>query len=361
MLLNLLLGTVVDSGRPDLGAEVSERLQRVDDREWKECLRCLAFHRVEAAIWSSLLELGLRDSVPPFVARTLHRAHLTSVIRTTAQMRSLSVVLTALGRYGIEPILLKGVALLNSLYPNIGARPCGDIDLLVEPADFPTADKVMTELGYRLGEETADAKGYVDRQGISFDMHHRFRLFDELDGGDLLDVVKPRFASVPTVSLFEPNALLVHLVFHLRGHRPGMGYLLAWILDIGLLLDRYRSRLDIERIWALLPDRETAALLSRIVGFFALETGTTLIDGMPWERNGRTPLTSGEILRSRRRASWKFERPLSSLRFIATRLAVPSKRSLPELQLADVLRWPSDHARERRSVANTLPIPARWA
>jgi len=274
-------------------------------------------------------------------------------------MRRLSRILTALGQHGIEPVLLKGVALLNSLYPNIGARPCGDIDFLVESEAMPTVDKVLVELGYRPDGETPDAKMYVDRQGISLDIHHRFKLFEDLEEFDLLTEVEPQFASVPTISVFEPNALLVHLVFHLRGHRRDMGYFMAWILDIGLLLNQYRSQLDIERIWALMPDRETAALLSRIVGFFAHETGTELIEEMPWERNGHPPLTAREILRSRRRAIWKLDRPISSLRLLTRGLNPASEHRLPELRFSDLLRWPGDVARERRSVSNTLPIPAR--
>lgn len=359
MLLNLLLGSVVDPSRPDLAAAVSQRLEDVSEREWAECLRCLRNHRIEAPVWSSLLALGLQEAVPRSVARTLHRAHVTSVIRSTAQMRRLSRILTALGQHGIEPVLLKGVALLNSLYPNIGARPCGDIDFLVESEAMPTVDKVIVELGYRHQSETTDAKMYVDRQGVTLDVHHRFKLFEDIEGFDLISEVTPQFASVPTISVFEPNALLVHLVFHLRGHRRDMGYFLAWILDIGLLLNQCRSQLEVERIWALMPNRETAALLSRIIGFFARETGTELIEEMPWERNGHPPLTGREILRIHRRAIWKLERPIAALKLLVRGLNPASAQPLPELRFSDLLQWPGDVVRERRSVSNTLPLPAR--
>ena len=58
-------------------------------------------------------------------------------------------VVTALRARDIRAIVLKGPALARWLYPDAALRRYGDIDLLVGPAEFESAESVLAELGYR--------------------------------------------------------------------------------------------------------------------------------------------------------------------------------------------------------------------
>lgn len=49
----------------------------------------------------------------------------------------------------VHPILLKGIA-TSRWYPFPGARPVGDIDLLLRPSELPVAVARLTSLGYRI-------------------------------------------------------------------------------------------------------------------------------------------------------------------------------------------------------------------
>ncbi len=58
-------------------------------------------------------------------------------------------VVTAFQRAGISPILLKGPSIAQWLYASdLTRRPYGDTDLLVSPAEFPRAARVLRRLGF---------------------------------------------------------------------------------------------------------------------------------------------------------------------------------------------------------------------
>ena len=46
-------------------------------------------------------------------------------------------------------IVLKGAALLSSVYEDFGLRMLGDVDILVKPEDVPKIDKILSQLGYQ--------------------------------------------------------------------------------------------------------------------------------------------------------------------------------------------------------------------
>ena len=65
-------------------------------------------------------------------------------------------VLRRLDEQGIRPILMKGVALANTLYKSPAFRPRGDTDLLIRESDLqPTLD-ILRELGYEGADTNTD-------------------------------------------------------------------------------------------------------------------------------------------------------------------------------------------------------------
>ncbi len=64
-----------------------------------------------------------------------------------AQGRAVVDAVATLRSAGIEPVLLKGLAAARH-YPIAGARPSGDVDLLVSPGCLLTSIDVLRDLGY---------------------------------------------------------------------------------------------------------------------------------------------------------------------------------------------------------------------
>jgi hypothetical protein len=79
----------------------------------------------------------------------LHLQH--NRLRMAMLTAETALVATAMAARGARPTLLKGLHTAQAYFPEAGARPVSDIDLLVDPADEPVAAAVLTELGYVAG------------------------------------------------------------------------------------------------------------------------------------------------------------------------------------------------------------------
>ena len=66
------------------------------------------------------------------------------------QLKEAGEVIKALQDSGIPVIVLKGAALLETVYPDPGTRPMADIDLLVSPCNLNKAENILRGLNFFL-------------------------------------------------------------------------------------------------------------------------------------------------------------------------------------------------------------------
>jgi hypothetical protein len=88
---------------------------------------------------------------------------LSTVLANLATDAAAVEVIRALTDEGIEAILLKGPALDRLLYDRRGERSYGDVDLLVAPAEFADAERILARLGFRSD---------VEESGLARTDHH---------------------------------------------------------------------------------------------------------------------------------------------------------------------------------------------
>ena len=88
---------------------------------WREGVAPLLYH--------TLRETGWLANAPPDVQADLRQAYYAITARNLLIYRELSRILAALSP--LPAVVLKGAAVAATLYPNIGLRPMGDLDLLV--------------------------------------------------------------------------------------------------------------------------------------------------------------------------------------------------------------------------------------
>lgn len=79
------------------------------------------------------------------------RAHIWA--RNILIYRDLEHALQVLESAGVAVMLLKGVALAQTIYPTIADRPMADVDLLVHPCDRDRAGSALVAAGYRVVPE----------------------------------------------------------------------------------------------------------------------------------------------------------------------------------------------------------------
>lgn len=93
-------------------------------------------------------EAGRLD-VPPLVRAmlALHLAHNRS--RMACMTQRAAKLAHALKAGGIAATFLKGMHTAHRYFPEPGARPLSDIDLLIAPADAADAGRILAGLGYR--------------------------------------------------------------------------------------------------------------------------------------------------------------------------------------------------------------------
>lgn len=96
-----------------------------------------------ALAWRRVRASALRATPAAVELQQAYRLH---ALQAALHERNIKQVFALLRAAGVEPLLVKGWAMAR-LYPEPGARPYGDIDLCVRPADFKTARAVLSGAG----------------------------------------------------------------------------------------------------------------------------------------------------------------------------------------------------------------------
>lgn len=317
-------------------------LSGYSEAAWRRCVDALVLHGMAAPVWGSLLSEGGTDSVPAAPRERLREAHREACVLNGLLSARLSRVLGLLADQGVEPLVLKGAALLNWMGPDLAARPMRDLDLLIRESERDAADRVMRQAGLSRDLEEPCATYYRDGP-VLLDLHHRFAAFGSRDLLPLTHEIVPRFLQRPAIRVFEANAMLAHLARHLSAHVPTTGYVLLWVMDIGLLLLREKG-IEEERLCPLL-DGPSLLLVRRLMAFFRKELDIPLRVSPLLEPGPIQALALGEALRSVRLAYWGLPRWKGYGRYCAHLLGIRTRRAWPALQGADLLLGPWDRLR----------------
>ena len=224
--------------------------------EWGRTLRIADWHRLSPVLHS---HLSGRDGVPAAVATALQRAYLANAARAMYIQATLERVGEALAASGVEALLLKGAALIQSAYDDPGEREMLDLDLLVRDAQLPAATAALEPLGYR-AQPSDDASAAVaqlaprehhdapligDQRLVSIELHRHIAITGE-GRGFTMDGFWKRATRAADSRLHQPAAsdLLLHVCLHFTRSRLGGSYsrrntggALGQICDIARLVD----------------------------------------------------------------------------------------------------------------------------
>lgn len=175
-----------------------------------------------------------------------------------ARVGRLLAVLPHLEAAGVRPIVLKGAALVLRYYHAYGARPMGDVDVLVEPGAVASSVAVLRRLGW-----TAPADRKPGDLRARMRVHHALPLQSgRLHGLDLhwrlgssvtTPVEQGMRAAAETV---EINGTTVRIlapadqVFHVCLHavQPSWVSSARWMMDVAAVLDARGAHVDWDRV-----------------------------------------------------------------------------------------------------------------
>jgi hypothetical protein len=244
-----------------LDATVPLDRQRADYRTWDgglwgRTLNVADWHRLSPALYT---HLGSGSGAPPAVLSALERAYLANAARGMFIRAATDRVVSTLGAAGIPTLLLKGAALVETVYPDAAQREMLDIDMLVPPDRIAEATAALAALDYRpvpSSDETSgdqlrvaphhDAALVGSEQVVAVELHRHVALGGEgrpFDIGGFWE----RARTIPATGhqVPSPEDLLLHVCFHFTRNRLGgsarrrnTGGALAQICDINRIVER---------------------------------------------------------------------------------------------------------------------------
>ncbi|NOG84541.1 MAG: nucleotidyltransferase family protein [Planctomycetes bacterium] len=205
---------------------------------WDEILASASWHGIGPLLYNSLKSFQKTDSIPVEFMGKVKAAYYDTVARNMCLYAELERILEAFDNGGIEVIILKGAALAQTVYGDIGLRPMSDIDLLVKKQALPDAERILYGAGYFLDER--ETSGWYQRnrhhhmnyihqeKSVPVEIHwhiankihpSRIRDFDnEMIAEWRRGAMAVKISGRP-VRILSPEDCIFHLCLHFLKHR----------------------------------------------------------------------------------------------------------------------------------------------
>lgn len=226
--------------------------------DWEYLAATAAAHGVAPLLYR---HLPAGNGVPSEARERLRHAAGAAALQGIQAAAQLGEILPAAERAGLPLLLLKGSALVQSVYGGRCIRPMSDIDLLVPPDALPLAETVFARLGYtaslpqaRFGrslERLADGVQYR-RDGAALHLDVQWGLVPLLlrpllpaDAAGVWQRAQPLAVAGGSVHALGPEDLLLYLCIHHFSHG---GQALLGFCDIAETVRQLEGRLCWETV-----------------------------------------------------------------------------------------------------------------
>jgi len=218
--------------------------------DWDSFMSVAACNGLEGLIYRRFKAASLLDTLPQDASKRLELCYYQNLARNMCLLQAVEELVDEFKKKGISLLLMQGMALLEDIYPALGARPMNDIDVMVREEESAEVLKTLQDMGYRPIEHYPwlHVKG-----GLALDVHH--------DPANTSRIGARRHAvAIPVQELWRDSAplpkgkdwrifcwedLLLTLCAHLQKHSYSR---LIWFMDIGLIVKGHRGSIDWERL-----------------------------------------------------------------------------------------------------------------
>ena len=260
--------------------------------------------------WASLLDLAEQHGVAPLLCHVLSpienevplepmgwlkQKYQTNIRKSLILASELIRVLDRIDALGVEVMPYKGLVLAETMYGNMALRQTGDIDLLIQPQDFPQIKNAVRELGYAPHmtlSETEERAYLISGYECAFDcsagrnllelqwaLQPRFYAVD-IDMDALFRRAVPATVAGWKVKTLSNEDLLLVLAVHAAKHLWGR---LIWLCDIAQIVNLP----DLNWDWIVDQSRELG--IARILSITLQLTGVLLEVAPPPSVRGKLP------------------------------------------------------------------------
>jgi hypothetical protein len=226
---------------------------------WDLLIKKAAWHRLSPLLAHHLMSPDLSELIPMAILKKIRGMYYQSLARSIILQNELSRLLSEFNNQDIPVIVLKGSALLESIYRDISLRPMGDLDILVRPEHLDQAEIIALGLGYNfLANREVQAQTrqschhlaslWHHEKNIMLEIHHHIVSHDEPYYFSLDDfwARAMSFTILGTHALtFAPEHLVMHLsIKFLLDRRYRSNSALGQLCDISEVIRYYGNSLD---------------------------------------------------------------------------------------------------------------------
>lgn len=176
--------------------------------------------------------------------RLLDAAH-DALVRSAAMIGVMGRMSKVLREGGVEPIVLKGLAVLREYYPDMAMRDQGDIDILILNGDEGRATEMLMADG---AEETRHRVSALDAirnhlaalryRGITVEIHRNLARHDVGSVSAIRDIGGHVERTRYGYSVLDSRAMLCHLAIHAASHYRRGATELKFFVDVALVVAR---------------------------------------------------------------------------------------------------------------------------
>jgi hypothetical protein len=218
--------------RTHMDQEITCEVRRIledGDLDWDYIMGNPSFYRISPLLLRNLKEIADENAVPRSAMDTLAARYAYIFYRNMQIYEILREVLERFRDEGIPVILLKGVALGETVYSDIDLRPPGDIDILVKKMDLQNAADILLKMVYNPAYPMERYRNHhhlpphrkLDKklnEFISIEIHHNITpepLLSRIRAEELWEGAQAVSISGIDTLVLSPENLIMHLCIHL--------------------------------------------------------------------------------------------------------------------------------------------------
>ncbi len=192
-----------------------------------------------------------KEMIPGEYLSRFRRLYHTNLARNLSILKPIGEVLSILEDEGISAVVLRGPSLFGDVYPSLGMRTFGDVDLLVRKRDFPRAVRTLEERGFMPWYPYICT---LERDGLVVDLHtsimthsreEQVGLSVRVDVESLFERALRREIGGVEIPGLHPADGLLAMALHLQMH--SFNRLIAF-LDISRTIEVYREDIDWDEV-----------------------------------------------------------------------------------------------------------------
>jgi hypothetical protein len=223
--------------------------------DWNYFMNLATEHGVAALVGNNLKKFYPDSGIPEEVVIYLRSTLMLSLSRNTFNTESINEVLRLFNAENIKTVILKGLALENSVYGSSGLRQMSDVDILIDRNECIKARKILINNGFMslpvksffheliIGYYGKHLPSLV-KNGTSVEIHY------ELFGGKKNLLTRKLYDSSYEVDIKgerawfpQPQIFFLYLIKHLHIHEMNNESQLRLYTDLVVLIEKYNDEI----------------------------------------------------------------------------------------------------------------------